>query len=234
MICKQEEVYAESTSALVRSLQSFNRKERYWLLRDAIGMQPISQDYRQRLGHKLGISIPEDAWWAIDYHFDWLHAALVCMNEDNLTDLYRPRLNDGIKAVRGNQEDIDLLIAFENNLILVEAKGETAWSTGQMKSKAERLADLPDVEGLCTYLVLTSPREPRDLYKGEWLASLPERLRNPTGDCHFLPMDALENARGGAPFSRVERCDEQGRTSRDGDHWRIVRGKCGQKPDAVV
>ena len=51
--------------------------------------------------------------------------------------------NSDKDLVVGNQEDIDLLIAFEKqaktHLVLVEAKGGTAWGNDQLRSKASRL-----------------------------------------------------------------------------------------------
>ncbi len=66
---------------LVECLKAFNRKERYWLLRNALGAPALelllSGAFRDRLGKLLDTDIPSDAWWAMDYHIDWVFAALV-------------------------------------------------------------------------------------------------------------------------------------------------------------
>lgn len=70
-----------SSGSLVDSLQRLNRKERYWLLRNALGRSgadlSLSRAFLQRLGQKIERSIPPSAWWAMDYHIDWLFSALV-------------------------------------------------------------------------------------------------------------------------------------------------------------
>ncbi len=65
-------------SKLVESLEKFNRKERYWLLKNALKSDSmvLGEEFRKNLGKKIGISIPENAWWAMDYHLDWLIGAL--------------------------------------------------------------------------------------------------------------------------------------------------------------
>jgi hypothetical protein len=62
-------------------LSRFNRKERYWVLNELLDFNstPISKNFRSKLRTELGIEVPTNAWWAMDYHFDWLHAALACV-----------------------------------------------------------------------------------------------------------------------------------------------------------
>ena len=52
---------------LTDALAAFNRKERYWLIRNALGpgAETLGADFRRRLGDAIGLTIPDDAWWAM-------------------------------------------------------------------------------------------------------------------------------------------------------------------------
>ena len=124
---------------LIEHLRSFNRKERFILLTEALGRERLGEDFRRRLGEAIGMTIPADAYVAMDYHLDWLQMAL------HLADNPPPKepiRNDDL--VTGNQEDSDLLVAFDHELtthiVLIEAKVETGWTNKQLNSKAERLS----------------------------------------------------------------------------------------------
>ena len=64
---------------IVEALKKFNRKERYWVVRNALGptSNQLGEGFRADLQRTIGIEIPEDAWWSIDYHIDWLVGALI-------------------------------------------------------------------------------------------------------------------------------------------------------------
>ena len=68
--------------SLVEALERFNRKERNLLVRDATGNKASllqgSPPFRRRIADALGLQdeIPDDAWWATDYHIAWLAGAL--------------------------------------------------------------------------------------------------------------------------------------------------------------
>ena len=71
----------ENNQMLQQALEQFNRKERYWLLREALGggsSQKLSSNFLGKLASALGIGTIDDsnAWWAMDYHIDWLVGAL--------------------------------------------------------------------------------------------------------------------------------------------------------------
>ena len=113
--------------SLDAALDSFNRKERNLLVRAMLadGRLPLlGKSFCDQVTEKLGFGIPEDAWWATDYHISWLAGALalfvkgyeetrICPNPENE---HKRRL------VEGNQEDVDLIIATGCNLIFIEAK----------------------------------------------------------------------------------------------------------------
>lgn len=95
---------------------------------------------------------------AMDYHLDWLHAALWCLKggwERKRDGAFVPVPRNPINAdgtiqsgphqqdVMGNQEDLDLLLVIEDvgitHLVLVEAKGVSSFGESQLKSKLKRL-----------------------------------------------------------------------------------------------
>ena len=197
-------------SDLIGHLRSFNRKERFILLSDALGREYLGEDFRQRLGDCIGVTVPADAYVAMDYHLDWLQMALYLADEPEPKGRIR---NDDLVA--GNQEDADLLVAFEGesttHLVLVEAKVETGWTNKQLKSKAERLArifgeDRPGAHLTTAHYVLASPRPPSENVSTDGWPSWMTRQGRP------LWME-LKRPPG---LRKVTRCDENGRPSASG------------------
>ena len=62
-------------SDLLELLESFNRKERFFLVSQAVGRFQLSDDFRRELGEEINLKIPRGAFTAMDYHLDWLTAA---------------------------------------------------------------------------------------------------------------------------------------------------------------
>ena len=204
---------------LMELLDGFNRKERYFLIREALGMDRfrLSDEYRERLGSILKIGIPSDARIWIDYHLDWLAAALVKWCGPAASNVY-PNTN----LVFGNQEDVDLLVAFEvrgnYQLVLIEGKGYLSWGNAQMLSKAKRLGELfgrdgRKYAGLRVYFCLSSPRQPKSLIYDEW----PDWMK-PDGAAVWFELPVLY------PRFEVNRWDAaQRRKSASGMHFRITQ-----------
>ena len=174
---------------LIDILESFNRKERFFLISHALnGRQEnpaftLSDDFRRELGNKVGVCIPEkDVFVAMDYHLNWVHASLVlahCTDEQGRKDL----LGNG--GIVNSQQGVDLLVAFKDtgnryHLIFVEAKGyntdgssdglssfDNKRERDQLKSKARQLETIlkpdgtpyPEVE---SYFCLMTRKKPND------------------------------------------------------------------------
>ena len=154
---------------LVECLELFNRKERYWLLQDCLSEQNnlcLSESLCGRLKEKIKVDVPVDAWWAMDYHLDWLHLAMRQFVMDG--DIPEIEITE-----RKNIEDIDFVVAFENILILIEAKVDESWSNRQLSSKLPRLDKLKSILSIKAidqtiksyndtklYFLLTSPNPP--------------------------------------------------------------------------
>lgn len=145
---------------LIEILESFNRKERFFLLAQALGHKSkegdakfaLDAEFRDELSRQLNIDIPCNAFVAMDYHLDWLHASLIYFENGQEEPLvlqnYEPFDGKQCSVVKGTQEDADLLIAFrpdgrnEYHIVLVEAKAYSGWTNTQLKSKAKRLKQI--------------------------------------------------------------------------------------------
>ena len=154
---------------LIDILESFNRKERFFLISHALsGRQEnpaftLSESFRQELGDKVGVCIPtEKVFVGMDYHLDWLQAGLVLSS-----NIQEELFSNAGEVIKGTQEDIDLLVAFRQgaqyHLILVEAKAYTGWSNDQLKSKANRLREIfsdsgTKYDGVIPHFCLMGPK----------------------------------------------------------------------------
>ena len=203
-------------SNLITHLRSFNRKERFILLREALGTDTFCLDdaFRERLGDLLGVTVPADAFVAMDYHLDWLQMALFLAATSS-----PPSSIPNDDLFKANQEDVDLLVAFDDaattHLVLLEAKMETGWTNSQLRSKAERLRLIFGTgrpgAGLATpHYVLASPKRPGLLDVDEWPGWM-KRDREPV----WMPLPKPPGLR------KVTRCTKDGRVSASGGFLRI-------------
>lgn len=132
--------------------------------------------------------------------------------------------------VTGSQQDIDLLIAWDTTLILVEAKGVGSWSGTGTNEKLERLKGLPSIlfAGLTAYLVFTSPDD-RGVPKTGW----PSWITNAGTPLH-MPMIPPET---GMPLLKVQRCEVVGAKitpEAGGTLWRILRAKQPRLSETII
>ncbi|MDA0799265.1 MAG: hypothetical protein O2826_04930 [Chloroflexi bacterium] len=160
----------------VELLAALNRKERFFLVAEALGKPTfeLSAAFRERVGDAFDLSIPTSAFVAMDYHLDWIYASLFL--SDQGVDASGVHANpDGL--ISGNQEDVDLIIAFEaeglTHIIMLEAKAETGWTNKQAGSKASRLEAIFGSDGRRfpasgPHYGLISPRPPQQLATKEW------------------------------------------------------------------
>lgn len=218
--------------SLAATLRRFNRKERYWVVRTALGGASEQLDARfcSALEGALAdrdVQIgAEHAWWAVDYHLDWLLAALR-MHCEGSNNVIGRAWDNATGAVQGNQEDIDLVIAAGSDLILVEAKNG-AWSRKQLRSKLERLrllnADENGILGEGTrrvrmHLVLMSPSAPNAGKLDPLLKEAPAWMHtgvSPSWRWVKLQVDEP------APDSKVHRADAEGNKDKLGSYWAVA------------
>lgn len=221
-------------SSLVKALQRFNRKERNWLIRDALGpgSETLCPKFRERLANALwgdnqGIEIPSGAWWTTDFHIDWLIGALTILAEGE--DAVDTAKANAPGFVTGSQQDIDLLIAWDTTLILVEAKGVGSWSGTGTREKLARLWGLPETlfNGLTPYLVFTSPDD-----FGVPDTGLPSWIKNAKVSLH-MPMIPPDT---GLPLLKVQQCEVFGTKiipKAGGTQWRILEARQPKSSGAI-
>ena len=218
---------------LVDALKKFNRKERHWLINNALGNPGLSQAFIDELSTRLSaerVKIPPDAWWAMDYHIDWLVGALYTLKhgEKSLNEVFSNTKTEP-PLIAGTQQDIDFIIAFDNTLILIEAKGEGSWSGKQLPTKLSRLNGLlgneQDISGqsgllnelnLKVFFSLMSPKNPRRKPKDGCCWELKDGKH-----LNWIPLTMSEQGEP-ASFLKVIRCkDEGGTTGNEGTHFKI-------------
>ena len=209
-------------SAVLDFLKAFNRKERYILLTAALGSFDLSDPYRHQLGDLLALDVPPDAYVAMDYHLTWLYASVsLAAKGFSLATAQSEVFANETGAVSGNQEDIDLLVAYDvgpqTHIIIIEAKGVTGWTNKQMASKAARLRQIfgdarAEQADVIPHFVLTSPKRSENLSSADW----PVWMQGET-EVAWMPLPIP----GG--LIRVSRADESGRASATGSHWRVFK-----------
>jgi hypothetical protein len=206
--------------SLLDALRGFNRRERQiligWVL-DRLSF-PLGHEFRDALTGVLGVSVPADAYVAMDYNLNWLCAALIW--SDGRVGQKRARRfdpDDGIDL--GDNSDSDLVVAFgrgsKTHVVLLEAKGYTGWTTKQLKHKCARLRGIfgetgTEFGGVVPSWVFVSPTPPPHLDWAPWMLGPDNR-----GPRHLsLPQPSDHK------FA-IARCDEMGKKAREGGYWQI-------------
>lgn len=226
-------------SRVIEHLRSLDRKERFAVLREALGFHPeaprLTEDFREKLATCIGRPVPAYAFLAMDYHLDWIRLALHLAANPRIqpeTPFPNPEFDDFNK----NQEDVDLLVAFEagdtgrwvTHLVLVEAKAYLPWSNPQLKSKARRLGGIFGADGkshaaVSPHYVLMTGRRSDKIRTGCW----PEWTKK--GEEPFWLEYELPR--------RLEatRCSPEGRRSIEGDslllRWSMPEDPSTEPPD---
>ncbi|MCY4199483.1 MAG: hypothetical protein OXC53_03325 [Rhodobacteraceae bacterium] len=200
---------------LIEKLRFFDRKERFAVLREVLGFHPefpsLDCGFRRRLMECIGIKVPESCFLAMDYHLDWIELAIYWAKHPSIQPGRRFPTPDC--AINKSQQDIDLLIAFQElgankiktHLVMIEAKAYSSWNNKQLESKTARLrkimekVQMPDE--LQPHFVLMTRAESKrvDCTDWKWLKyNLPERYK-------------------------ITRCDEDGVSSKEGGHLMLHR-----------
>lgn len=222
---------------IASTLRRFNRKERYWVIRNAFGakVEHLCPEFWKRLQKGLQGRIdhlhPEAAWWAVDYHFDWILGALHVHTGLPALDPYAPKKNtcllDNVETllVKGQQEDIDLVVASGSDVVLIEAKGFGSYSDKEMRSKLSRLKCLCDEREIVNpdarqdrqirlHFVLLSRSRPQNLDK-----NLPWPLWAVDAESKPFWFELEVELK---KFLTIGRCDEKGRSDKEG-LWSVIR-----------
>jgi hypothetical protein len=219
-------------NSLANALERFNRKERNLLIRDILGCPgetlPLASDFCERLAKAVGISkeFLHGAWWATDFHFDWLAGALLTFMKGETPS----RRDNDSKLVMGNQEDLDLVVVADmpsgetpHHLILIEAKAHGHFTTRQYLSKVSRIERLyafyrelekESPHKISFHYVLYSPTKPTKLVP----MLLPWQSNVETVPEHIhlkltLPRSSILS---------VTRCNDKDVPDIEGHHWRCI------------
>ena len=212
-------------STVISHLRSLDRKERFAILREALGIDPmvpfLDPCFRRNLHECIDVKIPKRAFLAMDYHLDWIQMALYLSKGTKI----QPGTtfgNPGFDDINNNQEDVDLLIAFEGDganrskthLVLIEAKAYLHWDKPQLEHKVEKLKRIFGRDGrrhsiVIPHFVLMTGREPRNIRS----APLPEWQKDRTRP--FLLKYRLQ------PRFKITRCTDPGDPSKGGSRLRL-------------
>jgi hypothetical protein len=203
-------------------LDVFNNKERYFVFAAISGQQPLRlhDSFRSVLSDRIGVVVPEDACAYVDYHLDWIHAASRLTGRSEPSPFKQVRDASNLEfpwVARGNQEDIDLVVTFQDGdvdtVVLIEAKGSTSWGNLQMTRKATRLGQIfgetgTAVPGVRPFFVLMSPNPSKGLLKSNWPAWMLDG-----GEPRWMPMAMTQNRLA------VTQCNEGGTPTQNGEYW---------------
>jgi hypothetical protein len=153
--CKQKAI------GVIDRLKAFNRKERDHLVKFAFCQEPrapeLADGFWKMISDEPIQPKPKQLFFAMDYHLNWLFAAILTAADEE-KDLqsktwdnkWKVQLSASEKElhpypVKGNQQDVDFLVVWFSELsnaleiVLVEAKLDSAWDSDQFKSKKTRL-----------------------------------------------------------------------------------------------
>ncbi|MDR5816760.1 hypothetical protein QCE62_24495 [Caballeronia sp. LZ033] len=231
-------------------LAQFDAKERFALINAVLGVEFVPhKDFVARIFKVCGIETqPERIFCAMDFHLDWLYAALMKPDLDPAwlkEDVPLPRIFDeeaGEYPVTGKQQDADFVMCFTESmtdkpasppvthLLLIEAKGVGSWNTKQMRSKLmqyramKHAFDAPHNLHVRPHLVLMSPKDPfeKSAKNAEFLDVL--NTFKQFGDIRWLDLQMRETL-------CVVRCNDKGKP--DGKHptqW-LVKPRRAVDPD---
>ncbi len=207
--------------SLIENLRRLDRKERFAVLREAMGFDQkaprLGTHFRKKLEECIHVEVPKRAFLAMDYHLDWIELALYMAQHPDIRNgsLFK---NPNRGAINKNQQDVDLLVAFEaestsgtvTHLVLAEAKAYLPWQDSQLKSKTRRLGEIFGRDGrrhraVKPHFVLMTNSVPTGIKTESW----PDWTK--TGAKRRLEYDL-------PPRLKATRRSESGKPSKGGDY----------------
>jgi hypothetical protein len=216
---------AHSGDWLAEALRRFERKERNALIQNILSdgscLPPLSRIFCEKISTKINTSLsPENCWWALDYHISWLAGALAVAALGETAALSQKSWINNAGLIKGNQEDIDLVVVSGFNLILIEVKGYGDWKEPQILSKFSRLTQLRsfyeglvhDRESVRFHLLMASDSRPPQWIEKYW----------PNWDGKRAAESWIRIALDPAKLT-TQRCNDEGREDKDGGHWHLQK-----------
>lgn len=190
-------------SQVIEMLRSLDRKERFAVLRDVLGFDcrtpALNEGFRKRLSDCIRVEVPEKVFLATDYHLDWIQIA-VHLAENPDIDRHMPFDSPAADEINKNQQDVDLLVAFEASemkrpsahLVLIEAKAYLGWTNGQLSRKTARLGRIFGNDGrkdgvVQPHFVLMTGRVSPNIQTCKWPNWMKDRAGNPFWLKYALP-----------------------------------------------
>jgi len=248
----------ELATTLVQNLKELNAKERDHLMRFAYlgATEAYEGDTKRWLSDEMlsalkpqlaDIHLSPSArcvFAAMDYHLDWLYAALFRTykgGETGVLDDGSPCKDDSLRPIIGILEDLDLLVVFADDekvvVLCIEAKGDASFSKLQLARKLVRLDRIitasvgsPPPMGLHFKLVLIAPNEPAFNDCVEHAKALPgERFSDMRGYLANHPSGIGTGLRflklAGFPktLKKVTRVDPTNASPKRFTHWKIEK-----------
>ena len=209
---------------LIHWLRQLNWKERNYLVDHALGTDgfKLSPKFREQLGDEILTEVPADAFAAMDYHLDWLYAALTLSAQGIESNGH---WEIPAKVATGSQLDTDLIVVFEQNgnthVVLVEAKAKGAWDNKQLRKKVGRLAEVFSPSGdrwsdVTPHWILMSPRPDRK-YEMEYWPKWMKKAENPDAP-YWIGLSLPDR------LSSLHQSDQNG-TPKSGGEWFVVKTK---------
>ena len=195
------------------------------MLREALGFDlkapRLHNHFREKLSDCVGMAVPEHALLAMDYHLDWIEIALYLAAKQGVRPK-SPFPNEQFPNINQNQQDVDLLVAFEaegtgkatTHLVQVEAKAYLGWNNAQLDKKANRLRAIFGDDGarwgFATphYVLMTAKRSTR-ICTQSWPMWM-KKGDEPLWLDYRLP-----------PRLKITRCTDSGRPSENGGYLRL-------------
>lgn len=209
---------------LIYNLKSFNRKERFYLIGQMLGKPDFRMDDKQlaEISKLIGVTIPSEYFAAMDYHLDWIYASLFLTQDHDEKTFPRNFIDNNKKVdlqISGTQEDVDFLLAFvdhENttHIVMIEAKGDSYFSNGQLDSKNKRFKVIfgnentwPNVR---PHFIICSPKKPQKINIEE-----PAYFMFKDFKLLWLELDMGDGKK------KITRCRKGGDACHDGKHWKV-------------
>lgn len=210
---------------IISNLRSFNRKERFYLIGQMLGNPEFRMDDNQldKISNLIGLTIPRKYFAAMDYHLDWIYASLYLTKNNPTGRVERNFIEENeIETdyqISGTQEDVDFLLAFVDekkitHIVMIEAKGDSYFSNGQLDSKNKRFKAIfgnentwPNVR---PHFIICSPKKPQKIKIEEPAYFIFKNSKLP-----WLELDM------GNGKNKVTRCVKNGEPSNNGKHWKV-------------
>ncbi|MFP7409069.1 hypothetical protein [Aeromonas veronii] len=210
---------------IISNLRSFNRKERFYLIGQMLGNPEFRMDDNQldKISNLIGLTIPRKYFAAMDYHLDWIYASLYLTQNNPTGRVERNFIEENeIETdyqISGTQEDVDFLLAFVDekkitHIVMIEAKGDSYFSNGQLDSKNKRFKAIfgnentwPNVR---PHFIICSPKKPQKIKIEEPAYFIFKNSKLP-----WLELDM------GNGKNKVTRCVKNGEPSSNGKHWKV-------------